>query len=59
MRFPYKSRSIPSKMFFPTNGAEVLQICRAASSVAQFVGTSKVFPQQPLRKGADHLDVKK
>ena len=46
-------------MFCPTNGAEVLQICRAASSAAQFIGTSKVFPQQPLRKGADHLDVKK
>ena len=59
MRFPYKSSTIPSKVFFATIGTDILRICRAASSVAQFIRTSKVFPHQLLRQRADHLGVKK
>ena len=41
--FPYKSSTIPSKMFFATVSAEILRICGATSSVAQFIKTSKDF----------------
>ena len=43
VRFPYKSSTILSKMFFATISAEILQICQASSSVVQFIKTSKVF----------------
>ena len=59
MRFPYKSSTIPSKAFFATISTEILRICRAASSVAQFIRTSKVFLHVMLRQGADLLGVKK
>ena len=59
MRFPYKSSTIPSKMFFPTNSAKILRTCRATSSVAQFIKTSKVFLHRISRQGADPLGVKK
>ena len=42
VRFPYKSSTIPSKMFFETTSAEILRICRATSTVIQFIKTSKV-----------------
>ena len=59
MRFPYKSSTIPSKVFFATIGTDILRICRAASSVAQFIRISKVFLHVMLRQGADLLGVKK
>ena len=43
VRFPYKSSTITSKMFFATVSAEILRICRATSSVAQIIKTSRVF----------------
>ena len=46
-------------MFFATISVEILRICRATSSVAQFIMTSKVFLHQMLRQGADPLGVKK
>ena len=59
VRFPYKSSTIPSKMFFATISAEILRICRATSSVVQFIKTSKVFLHRMLRQGEDPLGVKK
>ena len=59
VRFPYKSNTIPSKMFFGAISAEILRIFRATSSLAQFNKTSKVFLHQMLRPGADPLGVKK
>ena len=59
VRFLYKSSTIPSKMFFAIISAEILRICRATSSVVQFIKTSKVFLHRMLRQGADHIGVKK
>ena len=59
LRFPYKSSNIPSKMFFATINAEILRICQAISSEAQFIKTSKAFLNRMLRQGADPLGVKK
>ena len=59
MRFPYKSSTILSKMFFATTSAEILRICGATSSVAQFIKTSKDFLHRMLRQGADPLGVLK
>ena len=39
--------------------SEILRICRATSSVAQFIKTSKVFLHRMLRQGSDPLGVKK
>ena len=41
--FPYKCSTIPSKMFFATTSAEILQNCQAIFSVVQFIKTSNVF----------------
>ena len=46
-------------MLFATISAEILRICRATSTVVQFIKTSKVFLHQMLRQGADPLNVKK
>ena len=46
-------------MFFGNISAEILRICRATSSVVQFIKTCKVFLHQMLRQGADPLRVKK
>ena len=46
-------------MFFTTISAEILRICRANSSVVQFIKTSKAFLHRMLSQGADPLDVKK
>ena len=46
-------------MFFATISAEILRICRATSSVVQFIQTSIVFLHRMLRQGADPLGVKK
>ena len=46
-------------MFFATISAEILQVCRATSSVLQFIKKSKVFLHRMLRQGADPLGVKK
>ena len=59
VRFPYKSSTIPSKMFFATISAEILRICRATSSVVQFIKTSKVFLHRMLRQGPDSSRAKK
>ena len=59
MRFPYKSSTIPSKIFFATTSAEIIRICGATSSVAQFIRTSKVFLHRMLKQGVDRLGVKK
>ena len=59
MRSPCKSSIIPSKTFFATIGAEILQICRATFSVVQFIKTFTVFLHQMLRQGADPLGAKK
>ena len=59
VRFPYKSSTIPSNMFFANINAEILRICQATSSVVQFIKTCKVFLHQMLRQRADPLRVKK
>ena len=59
VRFPYKSSTIPSKVFFATISYETLRICRATSSMVQFIKTSKVFLHRMLRQRADPLGVKK
>ena len=59
VRFPYKSSTIPSKVFFATISYETLRICRATSSMVQFIKTSKVFLHRMLRQGEDPLGVKK
>ena len=46
-------------MFFVTISAEILRICRATSSVVQFIKISKAFPHRMLKQGADPLVVKK
>ena len=46
-------------MFFATINAEILRICQAISSEAQFIKTSKAFLNRMLRQGADPLGVKK
>ena len=46
-------------MFFATISAEILRICRATSSVSQFIRTSKAFLHQMLRQGAVSLGAKK
>ena len=53
VRFPYKSSTIQSKMFFVNISAEILQICQATSSVVQFIKTSKMFLHRMLKQGAD------
>ena len=59
VKFPYKSSTIPSNMFFANINAEILRICQATSSVVQFIKTCKVFLHQMLRQRADPLRVKK
>ena len=59
VRFPYKSSTIPSKMFFATISAEIRRNCRGTSSVIQFIETSNVLQHRMLRQGADPLGVKK
>ena len=59
LRFPYKSSTIQSKMFFETISEEILRICRATSSVLQIMKTSKVFLHRMMRKGTDPLGVKR
>ena len=59
VRFPYKNSTIPAKKFFASISAEILQICRATSSVVQFIKKSKVSLCQMLRQGADPLGIKK
>ena len=46
-------------MFFPAISAKILRLCRATSSVAQFIKISKIFLHQMLRQRADPLGVKK
>ena len=59
VRFPYKSSTIPSKVFFATISYETLRICRATSSMVQFIKTSKVFLHRMLRQGPDSSRAKK
>ena len=59
VRFPHKSSTIPSKMFFATISAEIRRICLATSSVVQFIKTSNVLLHRMLRQGGDPLGVKK
>ena len=59
VRFPYKSSTTLSKMFFATISYEIFRICRATSSIVQFIKTSKVFLHRMLRQRADLLRVKK
>ena len=59
VRFPYKSSTMSSKRFFATINAEILRICRATSSVVQFIKTSKAFLHRMLRQGTNPLGVKK
>ena len=58
VRFPYKSSTIPAKMFFASISAEILQICQVTSSVVQFIKKSKISLCRMLRQGADPLGVK-
>ena len=59
VRFPYKSSTIPSKIFYVTIRAEIRRICRATSYVVQFFKTSKTFLHWMLRQEADPLGIKK
>ena len=53
VRFPYKSSTIQSKMFFVNISAEILRICQATSSVVQFIKTPKMSLHRMLKQGAD------
>ena len=53
VRFPYKSSTIQSKMFFVNISAEILRICQATSSVVQFIKTPEMFLHRMLKQGAD------
>ena len=59
MKSPFKSSTIPSKVFIATISYETLRICRATSSIVQFIKTSKVFLHRMLRQRADPLGVEK
>ena len=58
VRFPYKSSTIPSKMFFSTISAEILRICRANSLVESFLETSRVLLLRMKKQGADNHGIK-
>ena len=59
VRFPYKSGTIPSKIFLATISAKILQVCRAISSVVQFINRSKAFLHGMFKHVAHPLVVKK
>ena len=59
VKFPYKSSTIPSIMFFATISVEILRIYRENFSVVQFIKPSKVFLHRRLRQGSNPLGVKK
>ena len=46
-------------MLFATISAEILRICRATSSLVQFIKLSRVFLHRIMKQGADPLGVKK
>ena len=53
VRFPYKCSNIPSKMFFSTISAEILRICRATSTYAEFLNSSNILITRIKRQGAN------
>ena len=58
VRLPYKSSTLPSKMFFSTISAEVLRIGRATSSLPTFIETTKCLLVRMKRQGADVLGIR-
>ena len=58
VRFPFKCSNIPSKIFFSTIGAETLRICKASSTFAGFLESSKPFYSRMLRQGAKSSNIK-
>ena len=58
VRFPYKSSTIPSKMFLSTISAEILRICRANSSVESFLKTSRILLLRMKKQGADNFGIR-
>ena len=57
VRFPYKSSTLPSKMFFSTISAELLRICRATTAFPSFVVTAKTLITRMKKQGADVLGI--
>ena len=57
VRLPYKSSTLPSKMFFSTISAEVLRIGRATSNLPTFIETAKSLMTRMKRQGADVLGI--
>ena len=53
VRLPYKSSTLPSKMFYSTISAELLRICRATSSLTTYIETSKTLIIRMKRQGAN------
>ena len=57
VRLPYKSSTLPSKMFFSTISAEVLRIGRATSNLPTFIETAKSLMTRMKRQGIDVLGI--
>ena len=55
VRLPYKSSTLPSKMFFSTICAELLRICRATSLLPSYIETAKTLITRMKRQGADNM----
>ena len=51
-RLPFKDSNIPRKMFYSSACAEVLRICRASSSLADFIVSVKTLISRMIRQGA-------
>ena len=58
IRFPYKSSTLPSKMFFSTISAELLRISRATTLLISFIGAAKALILRMKRQGADVFGIK-
>ena len=58
VRLPYKSSTLPSKMFFSTISAELLRICRATSLLPSYIETAKTLITRMKRQGADNMGIK-
>ena len=51
-RLPFKDSNIPRRMFYSSACAEILRICRASSSLADFIVSAKTLILRMIRQGA-------
>jgi hypothetical protein len=58
IRFPYKSSTIPKKMFFSTIQAELLRICRATSRFQSYLASCKPFLERMVKQGCTKSELK-